>query len=122
MRERVRRKILDLIVQHDPRTSVKIFPKQKTPGEWTKIYKEGSEIITQWGIIVDEILAIEGLEVLSVDQLNQDRKGEREKIVGILSCALRGAIHYRGEWIIGQNCYLEIPERRRIADKILGEE
>jgi len=45
----------------------------------------------------------------------------REKIQSILSRARKGAIYHKGEWLIGQDCYLEIPERRELAKQIVRE-
>ena len=41
-----------------------------------------------------------------------------EKIQSILSNSKKGAIFHNGEWLIGQDCHLEIPEQRRIAQQI----
>ena len=64
--KREREKILDLIVQHDPRTCPKIDVKVMSQQEIDKAYKDGSDVILEWGKVVDQILDM--VAVLADDQ------------------------------------------------------
>ncbi len=41
-----------------------------------------------------------------------------EEIQSVLSGSLKGAVFHNGEWLIGKDCHLEIPEQRRLAKLI----
>lgn len=45
---------------------------------------------------------------------------KEQQIESILSKSIRGFTYHNGEWLIGLDCHLEIPEQRRIAKEILA--
>ena len=56
--ESISKKVLDLIIQHDPRTCPKINLGIMTQQEIDKAYKAGSETILEWEKVVGEILKL----------------------------------------------------------------
>ncbi len=55
--ELLRQEILELIIQHDPRTALRIYARVLSGKETAEIYERGCVVIEEWGKIVDKILA-----------------------------------------------------------------
>ena len=53
-------------------------------------------------------------------EIKLDSPELREGLVSLLSRSLKGATYYNGEWLIGQDCHLEIPEQRKLANQFLA--
>lgn len=56
--KKLREQILELIIQHDPRTCLKVHNRILSPKEMEKFYESGSKIVKEWGKIVNQILAL----------------------------------------------------------------
>lgn len=54
--EEIREGILESIIQHDPRTCLKVYNRVLSQAEIEAAYDSEGKVITEWGKIVDQIL------------------------------------------------------------------
>ncbi len=66
--KRVREQVLNLLIEHDPRTATRLYNRALPDKEVQEIYTKENKIITEHGKLIDKILSLKGILIEADDQ------------------------------------------------------